>query len=70
MILTDFSMLNHICWEEANFITVDVCFFDVLLDSACILLNIFAYVFMKEVGLQFLLFESLCCLDIRVTAAS
>ena len=57
-------------WDEAYMIIVNDGF-DVFLDLVCILLSIFASMFIRDTGLKFLFFvQSLCSLGIRVTVAS
>jgi hypothetical protein len=57
-------------WDEAYFTVVNGGF-DVFLDSICILMSIFASMFMREISLKFYFYVgSLCGLGITVTVAS
>ena len=58
-------------WDEAFLIMMDVCFVVFLESSARIVLSIFAWIFIREIGLKFSIFVGpLCGLGIRVTEAS
>ena len=57
-------------WDEAYLIVMDK-LFDVLLQSVCILLKIFASLFIMDIGLKFSCFvESLTGFGIRVMLVS
>ena len=58
-------------WDETYLVRMDDCF-DVFLDSVTKnLIEYFALIFIREIGLRFSIFVvSLCCLGIRIIVAS